>query len=287
MLSATLLLALPAQANFTMTVYDPCTGDIDCNVTNAPSGTSDQYHGGGDVGESAFIGDVVGGVADFDVLQMGVTVDGMNIQVDIQTRFRVDALSYPNISFGDLLISTTGWFPAGAAPHDSDTATTSGTNWNYGFQTCVTSGTDSCDIQAIDGLTGTNLVKSDDVMQDGLFRGDQYIKTADNNATGQKATVTVDDAYLLPDAVDGTSLTQGSLISYTFSLADLGLSNSVPADIALRWSMTCANDIIEASFHLPASHNLPVPDTLPLLFVGLAGMAGFSRRTSKQAVKSK
>lgn len=285
LLPAALLLAQPSLASsISTTIYDPCTGDIGCDVTGTPA----LYHGGGTVGGAEYIGDTVGGVADFDILSMDVTLTGTELEVAIVTRFLNDTFTYPNIGYGDLLVSTTGWNPNGTAPYDTDTASTSGTDWSYAFQTCGSSGTSTCSIQAVDGSSGTNLLTSDQVTQDGDYRSDQYVKTDGKAATGQTVIVDIDDAYLLPDAVDGTSFVLGTRLSYKFNLASIGVLRTTASlnNLAFRWQMTCANDIIEAknSMTIPTG-TVPSPSALPLILTGLFGFAFKQRSRLKLGVK--
>jgi len=172
------LLAAPAHAAFEATFYDPCTGDAGCTVTGAPPGTPAQYHGGGQVSGAAYVGDTVGGAQNFDILKMDVSRTGSLVTVSIVTRFLPNPIDYPNIGYGDLLIATTGWNPNGTSPYDSDTATTSGTAWNYAIQTCTASGPSACGLYAVNGGSGANLVKTDALTQDVLYRTGQYVKTA-------------------------------------------------------------------------------------------------------------
>jgi hypothetical protein len=256
--------------------YDPCTGSIGCTVTDAPSGTPPLYHGGGQVGGAPFMGDTVGQIADFDILRMDVERSGGNLLVSIVTRFVPDAATYPNIHYGDLLISTTGWAPSGSAPYDGDTASTSGTRWDFAIDTCTDAGTATCGIYRVDGLSGAGLLKTTDVAQDSLYRSDQYVKTDQTNPTGGLASLTVDPNYFIPDALDGSSLVMGSLLTYTVTAASLGLAE-LPAVIALRWTQTCANDIIEAA------SSVPEPGSLALFAAGGWGWRLLRRRPAEPA----
>ena len=246
-----------------LVVYDPCTGDFACEVTGAPDGASPLYHGGGTVNGNAYSGDTVGDVGNFDVISLEFKASsGVGLMISIVTRFVPDATNYPNIKYGDLLLSTTGWHPTGSAPYDGDSASTSGTNWNFAIETCTVTGTADCGIYNISGLTGAGLLKTTDVTQDVLYRTDQHVQTDKTSPTGNTATVEIDNAYMIPDAVDGTTYVPGSLLTYSIPLAALGLSE-MPAHLAARWTMTCANDIVEAIF------DVPEPSSLSLLTGGL------------------
>lgn len=274
LLPVALLIAQPTWADFTTTFYDPCTGDIDCNVTTAPPGTQPLYHGGGTVGGAPYVGDTVGGVGDFDILSMTVSTSGTYLNVSIVTRFVQDPWNYPNIGYGDLLISTTGWHPNGAAPYDTDTATTSGTQWNYVVQTT------GVDAGRIFSVTGDNLLRTEQLDQDTLFKNDQYVKYGSGGSLAGTATVAINDQYEIPDAVDGTSTVYGTQLDYEIPLAALGLPVSGGTEVALRWAMTCANDIVEAAV------NVPEPSSLALFLGGLAGLRLLRRpqRAAKAAL---
>jgi hypothetical protein len=77
-------------------------------------------------------------------------------------------------------------------------------------------------------------------------------------------------------AANGNVITEGS-ITYTITdFTDLGLGN----DIALSWSESCANDILQGP---GGGGTVPIPTALPLFAGGLAvlGFVGFRRKTKR------
>lgn len=250
----TCLLMVMAQAALAspMVIYDPCTGDPLCSLYTAPG--NPLYHGGNG-GSLNPAGDIIGPEELFDTLKMTVSVSGPTLMVSILTRFIPDA-NYPNMAYGDLLLSTTGWHPSGAAPYDQDTATTSTTDWNYVIAT----------------QTGTiyqnaTLANSDTLTQDADFRHDQYVAYASGGMNVGNAFVDITNP-VLQNIFDGATDTQGSQLTYSIQLADLGLSTTIPTEVALRWTTTGANDIVEAAVTLNGS--VPEPASLALFLAGLA-----------------
>ena len=284
------LIPQSAMAYFSKTFLDPCNNGP-CSYPTAgypgivppgyPRANSPPLYYGADnptpPGNNPVPGDdLVGSESLFDVLNLRIQVIGDNLVASVMTRF-VEGPAVADIYYGDLMISTLGWAPYGtttgtdcstvtaAAPYDCDAASNSGTTWNYVVKT---------DTGAIYQTANSNLVVSDDAPHgSGSFKGGQYVRVDTTGLTAVGSASVANDAIDLPDPNTGTSKTQGRLLTYTLALSDIGLSNpyNSPFDIALRWTMTCANDIVEASTHVPE------PVSLSLMLGGLAGIRVFRR----------
>ncbi len=68
---------------------------------------------------------------------------------------------------------------------------------------------------------------------------------------------------------------EDKLLTYSFNLTDLGLSAEQGYDLGLRWTMTCANDVIEGGVTVAS---VPEPGTITLFGLGLLGFAGLVRK---------
>jgi len=80
-----------------------------------------------------------------------------------------------------------------------------------------------------------------------------------------------------------TSANQGSwsvgadTISFSFNLGSLGLTD--PTQLAFRWAMSCANDIVSGVAHKPdGSTSVPEPTIITLMLAGIAGFGAIRRR---------
>lgn len=282
LLPLALLASQPAMADFTSVFYDPCDGctypdggeDRPAGYPTAnPGGYSPaagQYYGG-NAGAGA---DIVGTEESFDVLSMTVSQSGTNLVVTVLTRFSefASTLGGSNIIFGDLMIATGAvgdtWKPSGSAPYTLDDATTSGTEWSYVVDTQT--GTLYQGSKAA-MLMNTNDVGADAYYDGQVFRANQYMQynnTGGTEIVGAGQTVDVQDGSVaMPDPINGNTTAYGSSLTYTIPLAALSISLSTPTEVALRWTMTCANDIVEAAVTLG---EVPEPASLSLLLGGLA-----------------
>ncbi len=262
-LAALLLGIQPAFADFTTVFTDSC---VEQGCVPATSPGTPQYYGG-DGTQAA--GDVIGDPANYDILSMTVSQAGSDLVVSVLTRF-IQGQPSQTVLYGDLMLSTTGWHPDTSQPYfATDTATTSGTHWNYVVQT--TSGTI---------FHNATLEKSDTAPHDALFRADQYVRYASGNDQTGTAGVSITHPDI-PDAVDGSTTVPGTDLTYTIPLAAIGLPAVLAngTEIAMRWTMTCANDIIEAAV------TIPEPASLSLFLGGLAGLQ-LLRRSRRRVAKS-
>jgi len=252
----------PTLASPLAVFNDPCDNCSPYTSTGSP-----QYYGGNG-GNAA--GDIVGQdnpsnpyESLFDILSMAASATGPDLVVSITTRFVEDTNVSP-VLYGDLLLSTAGgWHPHGSPPYAVDNASNSGTTWNYLVYTQT-------------GILYKNaqLKQSDTAPHDSLFRHNQYVGYAsggDVKGVAGVAITPLDAIYGngLPNTVDGSLDASGTQLTYTIPLAYLGLQFDIPTEVGLRWTMTGANDIIEAAV-IVGETALPEPPPWSLLLGGLA-----------------
>lgn len=220
---------------------------------------SDDYIGGTTNGiPSKYLhngGDVIAGVGqanDFDIDGMDVefTNDG-NLRVEIQTDYQNGTLK---TEYGDLFISTDGWEPFEEDGSPNDVATT-GTTWEYAFDVSDPNLYDITDDQ-------DHIRLSNDVAESNwaYYRKNQEVQ--------------VDSAGLTPVKTGGSATFANGNFSMEFAIAGLGFN---PDHIGFRWTMTCANDVIEGG-----TAPVPEPTTLALLGLGFIGMAVFRLRAHRK-----
>lgn len=207
---------------------------------------NDHYWGADDNGHGDRIGDTV-----YEVLNMDVTFTGDFLNVRVNTNFSEAGNPYEFIEFGDLFISTDGWRPYGSAPYASDDAS-NGEDWEFVFDTSV---------ESLFG--GTFGIASSDELMPGfgyIFRNGQEVqRDSGGDALGGSS-------------VDLNNVGTGGYLDYNILLSSLELSGS--GDLGLKWGMTCANDTIEGAVR----YNVPEPDSIALLGMGLLGLFGVTAR---------
>ncbi len=204
----------------------------------------------------------------FDVTSMIVDInsDG-NVSIKIVTDYQSGTYG---TTYGDLFIDVDGWDENAYSSYS-----TTGTNWDYVF--------DTSSKNSIYSLTGAN---EEAYLLSQYFFGEEdgTVKKLDDNEYRKDQLVQVDTNELSSGALlsdEGTfdreysNLLNSYLLIYTFNLEDLGLDLEDSYDLAFRWTMTCANDVIEGSV---SWQPVPEPETMVMLGVGLLGLGALGRR---------
>ncbi len=248
-------------------------------VDNAP-GTAN-----GTPGAFSYIGkgsskDYIGG-SRYDIYSMEISrVNGI-MTVRINTRF-VDYNTKNGLNFGDLFMSTEGvdgrpvWDPTGdpADGYKDDDSFTTGTQWDYVY-----------DLNGARNLTGNNIDNTSaqlhelndyDLSESGDRNNFKY-GSSRGNKTQLYRVKDEDDAYANSFATGSVETsTSDNYLQFVFDVSGTQLASA--EQIAFRWTMSCANDIIEGVVNFGAK--VPEPAALGLLFLGLAGV-GFARRRAR------
>ncbi|MBA6232125.1 MULTISPECIES: PEP-CTERM sorting domain-containing protein [unclassified Colwellia] len=222
----------------------------------------------------------------FDVDQMFVSRVGTILSVDIFTAFYND-INTDGIKLGDLFMAadnsfdSTGespWDPKRNNSRDRYTSTAdksnTGTNWNYVYDLSgarkFTSGTGE-----LKSGFGSNQVVSSSDLHGTSSRDNQAVMLADRNSdiVHDSSSWYVDTNYSYAKTVGETWNGYGK-VSFSFDVSGTALATA--NQIAFRWAMTCANDIIEgvASF---SGGSTPVSEPRTIVLMLLA-MAGFTYR---------
>ena len=246
----------------------------------------DNYIGAG------YSGDVNGKIYKYDIDKMVVSRNGTTLNVDIFTAFYNNIGDY-GIDLGDLFMAadesfndgTSPWDPAGgqysASDRYSDTNNNTGTNWNYVYDLGGERDTISGTGQLKSGFTTNDLKISSDLH--GGARYNQAVRLADSNQTTHSSSNWSVDFYNNDgDAYGGRHDRKYGKVSFSFDVSGTALATA--NQIAFRWAMTCANDIIEgvASF-APTTNStaVPEPQTIVLMLLAMVGLT-YRRKVSQK-----
>ena len=203
--------------------------------------------------------DAIGGDARFGVSHMDVNNVGSKLVIDIYSRY-YDNIGASNTRLGDLFLSTDGWNPNN--PTSSDTSQ-NGESWELAFvldDHMATSGSlslfavDPSNIGIADDQGSTEFRWGQEVVYDGA--GQTALSTAGTWAIHNLGGLDTDD-----------------FLRFEFDYADLG---TIADTLGIRWSMTCANDIIEGGYN-----PVPEPATALLFGTGLVAFMGMRRKGKK------
>ena len=262
-------------------------------AANIPATTiADNYIGAG------YGGDVKGQNNYWDIASMTVSRDSNGIMtVDILTSYYNDIGKY-GIVLGDLFMSTidgangTPWNPnTSGSNNENDRFASSnnntGTNWNYAYSIDQDdrdnigyidgkykyangqgNGRLVSSYDQVNGFGGTDLVNSD---ASSGHRTNQAVYL--NSGAG--STIHNNGGW----SNEGYTTTAGSWYgTISFSFDTTGTALETANQIAFRWAMSCANDIIEGLVSISGDGGggggttVPEPQTLLLMLLGLAGI---------------
>ena len=196
-------------------------------------------------------------INNFDVDQMIVDIDDSGlVNISIQTDYE----PFRGTDYGDLFISTNGWNPFGEAPYLKDVYR-KGEDWEFAFDTSLNSIYKIGDVR----IRTSNYVHGDP--NDQYRNSQEVLIDPKKKATPVSGVVSGYDAKFSNDTI--------GILTYSFSLRDLGIPMDEGYNLGFRWSMTCANDIIEGGVFKAA---VPEPATLMMLGMGLLGLSAAARK---------
>jgi len=229
----------------------------------------------------------------YEIQNMSVAwKDNNEITVKVYTDFAGHASREGSkIGYGDLLIGTTPIFDKGSNTTEGTNWADTGTDWDYAFRLDQVNDDHSGARHDHGNISRDGwLVKYQDNRENWNDAKDKW-RTKNKNTAGQWTSSAGKPDEIVtsewnPDNTVGANDGKGSwsaktdeYLSFTFNVDALGLST--PSQLAFRWAMTCANDIIDGVAYSPhdgnSNNQIPEPAVLTLMLAGIAGVS-FTRR---------
>lgn len=208
----------------------------------------DNYRGADSYGGRDLLGDP----AHFEVTKMEVSYSNGTMIVDIYSRY-FDNIGSMGTRLGDLFISTEGWHPYGSSPYSEDDFT-NGTNWDY--------------VAVLDSHSATGGHFGLYKISDGgravfsSWEPNQIVRFVPSGDPVSEGIWSIDGL--------GTRSDFDDYLRFTINYRGWEIKDR----FGLRWTMTCANDIIEGEAAIPFTE----PSSLFLLTSGLLGLIGLRRK---------
>lgn len=215
-------------------------------------------------------GDVIGSSV-YDISGAEITRVGSVLTVTIKTNFAGHAGVQTNqavngIGYGDVFLGET-WNPFGSDAHHSSDNAAKGTVWSYGFNLdnrwSNTGGTFK--LYELNGATNALNVRNSETFMKCKLGTDCYYRD------GQATAVNTSSSTVLNTGITGTwTVLADQQLQFTINVSNTDLINL--SSMAMHWGETCQNDVIEGLV------KVPLPDSLPLLGIGLGAMLMLRRR---------
>ncbi len=230
---------------------------------------NDMYNGGSDWtpygGPIVAEPDLIGSASSYEVSRMDVTIETSFVRVDIYSRW-FDNIGVDDTEIGDFFISTDDWTPFGSAAdrYNTDVAA-NGEDWEYALVFDTRDGSTTSGSLSLYSVDAPIITAGPAYTPTGYRLGQEilYDTSGDTAESGFRGGWRIFGL--------GTADDQDDYMTLFFDNSSLGLDID---EFAMRFSMTCANDIIEGGSEVPE------PATLLLFGAGMAGFAG--RRLSRK-----